>query len=394
MTEATPPAGEASGGAAGADWDAADPAAPEGEAAKEGDKEQEAAAEQPAEPVAPPTPVEEEKVNPHSLDDRGRARSHCCCGCMGNVEQGEHGLMFHHSRLGGNQGLHVGGLHVTYVTGESVEAWWLTQILMLGQWQACGRLQQSLLPVAIEGMRIGSLEHCAAPHRGQIWTYRFNYLLCLASEVSEPGTQTPQAALTATRGVQPQMTLDEWEKIQKEKRAARAKEGRQPKEITNKEDFSGMQEFTRKDRTADTNVLNVTQKQLSARKAGTNERERKTAVSACPCRLVQTCACLCLHKLCLRAAGLSWLPVHQHDEPNADITRALAAMAAHAALASQLRPLHHGLMHVRGVDPSLLNLGNLAALHCWLEPHQAMQSPDWWGAAAEGGGGDWLPDQR
>ena len=83
MTEVAPPAGEASGGAAGADWDAADPAAPEGEAAKEGDKDQEAAAEQPAEPVAPPTPVEEEKVSSRSLGDQGTVVQPllvaCCC---------------------------------------------------------------------------------------------------------------------------------------------------------------------------------------------------------------------------------------------------------------------------------------------------------------------------
>ena len=135
----------------------------------------------------------------------------------------------------------------------------MLQQIVIVDWQGPGFASLTGLPKA-HGER-----ECAA------WWLTVNQM---------PGTQNLQATLTAVRGVQPQMTLDEWEKIQKEKRAARAKEGRQPKEITNKEDFSGMQEFTRKDRTADTNVLNVTQKQLSARKAGTNERERKTAVSA------------------------------------------------------------------------------------------------------------------
>ena len=77
--------------------------------------------------------------------------------------------------------------------------------------------------------------------------------------------------------LQPNMTLAEYEELRKKNKAPKAV--KIVKEST-KEDFSDMTPFTRKDRTADTDVLKLSnKKEISARKAGTSERERKTAVS-------------------------------------------------------------------------------------------------------------------
>ena len=73
---------------------------------------------------------------------------------------------------------------------------------------------------------------------------------------------------TFPSGLQPQMTLDEWEARQKEKRVAKAK----PAVQANKEDFANMTAFTRKDRTADEEVLRLSNQKAAPSKA---QRERK-----------------------------------------------------------------------------------------------------------------------
>ena len=73
--------------------------------------------------------------------------------------------------------------------------------------------------------------------------------------------------------VQPQMTLGEWEALQKEKRLATKREAKAP--AASKEDFSNMTAFTRKDRTAGDEVLKLSTQKPGKAATKAPERERK-----------------------------------------------------------------------------------------------------------------------